>query len=70
MELQYLCAMYFKTSGRINPATQQYDSYYRLVESYRNADGQVCHRTILNISFLNVEPYHRSGESDFTHTDR
>ena len=55
MELQYLCAMYFKTSGRINPATQQYDSYYRFVESYRNAEGRVCHRTILNIGFLNAE---------------
>jgi hypothetical protein len=47
--------MYFKTSGRINPATQQYDSYYRLVESYRNAEGRVCHRTILNVGFLNAE---------------
>lgn len=55
MELQYLCVMYFKTSGRINPATQQYDSYYRLVESYRNAEGRVCHRTILNVGFLNAE---------------
>lgn len=47
--------MYFKTTGRINPATQQYDSYYRLVESYRNAEGRVCHRTILNVGFLNAE---------------
>lgn len=55
MELQYLCDMYFKTKGRINPATQQYDSYYRLVESYRNAESRVCHRTILSVSFLNAE---------------
>lgn len=55
MELQYLCDMYFKTRGRINPATQQYDSYYRLVESYRNAESRVCHRTILSVGFLNAE---------------
>lgn len=47
--------MYFKTSGRVNPANQKYDSYYRLVESYRNAEGRVCHRTILNVGFLNAE---------------
>lgn len=44
--------MYFKFSGRTNPKTKSYDSYYRLVESYRNADGRVCHRTILNIGFI------------------
>ena len=44
--------MYFKFSGRTNPETKKYDSYYRLVESYRNAQGRVCHRTILNIGFL------------------
>lgn len=46
--------MYFKASGRVNPATQKYDSYYRLVESYRNAEGRVCHRTILNVGFLDA----------------
>ncbi len=44
--------MYFKFSGRTNPKTQQYEGYYRLVESYRNTTGRVCHRTILNIGFL------------------
>ena len=44
--------MYFKASGRTNPLTKTYDSYYRLVESYRNAIGRICHRTILNIGFL------------------
>jgi hypothetical protein len=44
--------MYFKFSGRTNPKTKSHDSYYRLVESYRNADGRVCHRTILNIGFI------------------
>ena len=47
--------MYFKQSGRINPRTNQYDSYYRLVESYRNAEGRICHRTILNIGFIEEE---------------
>lgn len=46
--------MYFKISGRINLASQQYDSYYRLVENYRNAEGRVCHRIILNVGFLNA----------------
>jgi len=47
--------MYFKFSGRTNPKTKKYDSYYRLVESYRNAQGKVCHRTILNIGFIEDE---------------
>jgi hypothetical protein len=44
--------MYFKGSGRYNPATNQPGWYYRLVESYRNSDGRVCHRTMLNLGFL------------------
>lgn len=44
--------MYFKASGRVNPNTKRYGSYYRLVESYRNATGKICHRTILNIGFI------------------
>lgn len=48
----YFTAMYFKVSGRHNPATNQYGWYYRLVESYRNCDGRVCHRTMLNLGFL------------------
>lgn len=44
--------MYFKSSGRTNPQTKEYEGYYRLVESYRNTTGRVCHRTILNIGFL------------------
>jgi len=44
--------MYFKLSGRTNPTTNRYDSYYRLVESYRNTEGRVCHRTILNVGFI------------------
>jgi transposase len=48
----YLCGMYFKLSGRTNPSTKKNDSYYRLVESYRNIEGRVCHRTILNVGFI------------------
>ena len=44
--------MYFKSSIRHNPATGQFDSYYRLVESYRNETDRVCHRTLLNVGFL------------------
>ena len=44
--------MYFKFSLRYNTDKQQSDAYYRLVESYRNAEGRVCHRTILNIGFI------------------
>ena len=44
--------MYFKSSIRPNPATDQFDSYYRLIESYRNETDRVCHRTLLNVGFL------------------
>ncbi|MGL4632880.1 MAG: IS1634 family transposase [Leadbetterella sp.] len=44
--------MYFKSVCRINPVSQKWDSYYRIVESYRNSSGRVCHRTILNIGFI------------------
>ncbi len=37
---------------RTNPATGVYSGYYRLVESYRNGDDRVCHRTILNAGYL------------------
>ncbi len=47
--------MYFKFSGRHNPHTGKPDWYYRLVESYRNSDGRVCHRTMLNVGFLEGE---------------
>lgn len=47
--------MYFKSSGRHNPHTGKSDLYYRLVESYRNSDGRVCHRTMLNLGFLEGE---------------
>ena len=44
--------MYFKFSLRYNKDKQQSDAYYRLVESYRNVEGRVCHRTVLNIGFI------------------
>jgi len=44
--------MYFRSSMRRNPATDQIEAYYRLVESYRNEKGRVCHRTLLNVGFL------------------
>jgi hypothetical protein len=48
----FACAMYFRSTIRRNPATDQIDSYYRLVESYRNETDRVCHRTLLNVGFL------------------
>ena len=37
---------------RKNPETNRLSGYYRLVESYRNQNGNVCHRTILSAGFL------------------
>jgi len=37
---------------RTNPDTGIYSGYYRLVESYRDANNKVCHRTILNAGYL------------------
>lgn len=44
--------MYFKSVCRHCPETGRQEGYYRLVESYRNADNRVCHRTLINIGFL------------------
>ena len=44
--------MYFKVSMRTNPETRVYSGYYRLVESYRNHNDRVCHRTLLNAGYL------------------
>ena len=48
----HLCCVYFKSSIRKHPDTGKLSGYYRLVESYRNADNRICHRTILNIGFM------------------
>lgn len=37
---------------RVNPATQKSEGYYRLVESYRNEFGKICHRTLLSVGFI------------------
>ena len=50
--IRILQVMYFKFSLRYNKDKQQSDAYYRLVESYRNAEGRVCHRTLVNIGFI------------------
>jgi len=44
--------MYFKVSDRHNTATGKSGWYYRLVESYSNADDRVCHGTMLHVGFL------------------
>ena len=44
--------MYFRSSMRINPKTGELSGYYRLVESYRNISGRVCHRNILTVGFM------------------
>jgi hypothetical protein len=44
--------MYFRFSLRHNPAKGKSDSCYRPIESYRNEKGRVCHRTLLNVGFL------------------
>jgi hypothetical protein len=47
-----LQSMYFKSFCRKNPLTGLVDGYYRLVESYRNVEGRICHRVMLNIGFI------------------
>ena len=37
---------------RHNPAGGKFEGYFRLVESYRNEHDRVCHRTLLNVGFL------------------
>ena len=47
--------MYFRSSLRNNPATNQSEGYWRLVESYRNEFGRVCHRTLHNVGFISFD---------------
>jgi hypothetical protein len=51
-ERQYFAVMYFRSSMRHNPRTFELSGYYRLVESYRNQNNRICHRTILSVGFL------------------
>ena len=43
--------MYLKVSFRHNPSLNGIAAYYRIVESYRNEQDRVCHKTLLNIGF-------------------
>jgi transposase len=47
-----LYRLYFKSTIRKHPDTGKLSGYYRLVESYRNADNRICHRTIVNVGFM------------------
>ena len=49
----FAAIMYFRSSLRHHPAKGTSEAYYRLVESYRNETDRVCHRTLLNVGFLN-----------------
>ena len=49
-----LCEMYFRQVVRTNPATGEIGGYYRLVESYRNENNRVCHRTLLTIGLSTI----------------
>ena len=44
--------MYFRISCRKNPQTQKVESYYRLVESYRDANNYIRQRTIVTAGFI------------------
>ena len=44
--------MNFTSQMRYNPETGEYEKYYRLKESYRNASGRACTRILLNVGFI------------------
>ncbi|MDR1897976.1 MAG: IS1634 family transposase, partial [Prevotellaceae bacterium] len=44
--------MFFKTTFRVNPSTNQTGIYYRLVENYRNVLGDTRQRNILTVGFM------------------
>ena len=44
--------MYFKITTRFNSQTTTYEPYCRLVESFRNSEGRVCHKTIVQVGFM------------------
>src|SRR5215212_3332370 len=48
----FFAGLYFKSTIRPHPQSGKLSGYYRLVESYRNADDRICHRTILNVGFM------------------
>ena len=44
--------MFFKTNIKYNADTQAHETYYRLVESFRDIYGSVRNRTIVNAGFI------------------
>ena len=48
----YLCGMNFTSQQRLNPETGEYEKYYRLKESYRDALGRSCTHILLNVGFI------------------
>ena len=44
--------MFFKTNIKYNPDTKAHETYYRLVESFRDIYGSVRNRTIINAGFI------------------
>jgi hypothetical protein len=44
--------MFFKASCRRNPQTDKVESYYRLVESYRDANNYIRNKTIVTAVFI------------------
>ena len=52
MAILQLCKMFFKLTCRRNPQTEKVESYYRLVESYRDANNFIRHRTIVTAGFI------------------
>ena len=62
--------MYFKCSIRHHPQSGNLTGYYRLVESYRNADDRICHRTILNVGFMEDTTVEQRNKIQKQLTDR
>jgi RNA-binding protein YhbY len=62
--------MYFKKTIRHNQQTGILEGYYRLVESYRNISNRVCHRTLLNIGFLNGITIEQLNQIQYQLNDR
>ena len=44
--------MNFTSQMRYNSETGEYEKYYRLKESYRNASGRACTHILLNVGFI------------------
>jgi hypothetical protein len=44
--------MFFKSNDKYNHDEKAYQTHWRLVESYRDVDGLVRNRTIVNAGFI------------------